>query len=147
MTIRSSLVKNLPQEQYQAAYSLNRRGKGFSRGHLRDVRRGQHTFSRLISAWEHKRLLGWCLLVQCLETEHVFTDILREYSINLYVRRSNRRAGVGRQLFGQCVRYLNSHHNKGHVCIWSKDSEGFYRSVKSPRIRVIVSPRYKEKTT
>lgn len=135
--VRSILVKNLLDFQYQAIGSLSLRGRGFGRSHLRDAYLNKHKYTRVIYIRSSTQLLGWALLVQCLDQ-----DALREYSINMYVRKSMRRSGIGKRLWEEVDDFLKDTGSRGHVCIWSKPSEGFYRSVQSDRIAVKVSPRY-----
>lgn len=138
--IKSSLVKDLAEYEYRSIYSLNLRAKGFCRSHLRDARTYAHRYSRAIVARAGimNRLVGWALLVQCLD--HGKLD---EYSVNIYVRASHRRQGIGARLWEEVHAFLKATHSRGHVCIWSTPSEGFYRSVVSKRIKVKVSAKYK----
>jgi GNAT superfamily N-acetyltransferase len=138
MTFHVSRLRDLTSHQYQQARSLNLRKRGFSRDHMRDCRRQRHEFSTIILAYEQSKLMGWVLLVQCLDED----GKLQEYSINFYVRKSVRRQGVGAALFAEMVEFLEASDAKGHVCIWSTDSERFYTCNKHRRIRVIVAPRY-----
>lgn len=138
MKLSSCLVRNLTPEQYRQVYSLNLRKRGFSRGHLRTCFRESHAYSRIVLATERSQLVGWALMVQCLNDD----GSLREFSTNLYVRRFMRRSGVGTKLMGWVGRFLDQTKWQAHVCIWSPASEGFYRAIGHPRVRIIVSPRY-----
>lgn len=139
MTFKTAKVRDLDACSYRQAYSLNLRKRGFSRGHMRDCRRQKHEHSTIILAYSGRRLLGWALMVQCLGADGAF----KEYSTNFYVRKSARGKGVGADLFQQVVARLLLEDRVAHVCIWSPDSERFYTANTNPRIRVIVSPRYK----
>lgn len=138
MTFQTHVVAKMSERLYRQIYSLNLRKRGFSRGHMRDCRTKRHEYSVVILALSGKRLLGWALLVQCLSENGSF----KEYSTNFYVRKSARKRGVGHGLFRQTAAFLETKDRNGHVCIWSSDSERFYRRNVSPRLRVIVSPRY-----
>jgi hypothetical protein len=138
MTFPVFKVADMPLRLYQQMRSLNLRKRGFSRGHMRDCRKAKHEHSVAILAMAGKRLLGWALLVQCLAED----GSLKEYSTNFYVRKNARKRGVGHDLFWQVVAFLTMSNQKAHVCIWSPDSERFYRANQSPLVRVIVSPKY-----
>lgn len=137
--IRSSLVKDIKYSEYKSIYSLNLRTKGFGRSHLRDAYHYNHKHSLVITLWNGKKLLGWALLIQCLKN-----DKFVEYSINMYVRHSMRRHSIGTRLWEEIRHHLKEKDRYGHVCIWSKSSDGFFRSVRSKRIKVKVSPNYKK---
>ncbi len=138
MTFQTHKLATMPKRLYQQIRSLNLRERGFSRGHMRDCRRDKHEHSTVITAHSGKQILGWALLVQCLGED----GALKEYSTNFYVRKSARGKGVGHDLFWQTVAFLSLSSSKGHVCIWSRDSERFYRSYTHPLLRIIISPRY-----
>lgn len=139
MRIETTYVRLLSPDLYAKVYSLNLRKKGYGRGHIRDCYHQQHMHSLIITAHQKERLMGWALMVQCLDGN----ENLVEYSTNFYVRKSARGQGVGGELFAIVDETLKMDDCKAHVCIWSKDSERFYTHYTSPRIRVITSSAYK----
>lgn len=141
MRFVSYLVKDMPPALYRQACSLSMREYGFARDHFRSARAAAHRYTRVIVALSGRRIDGWGLMVQCLKRGR-----LSEYSINFYVRYSARGRGIGGQLFRRVAAYLRSTGTRGHVCIWSDESNRFYSRYRSARIKRMVSSRYKGST-
>lgn len=138
MTFISYLVKDMPPALYRQACSLSMREYGFARDHFRSARKAAHQYTRVILALTGRRIDGWGLMVQCLKGKR-----LVQYSINFYVRHSLRGRGLGGDLFRRVAAHLRATGNRGHVCIWSDESNRFYSRYHSARIKRMVSPRYK----
>lgn len=136
--IRILKVRDLDPETYHKVYSLNLRGRGHARGHIKTCFNERHEYSEIILDTVRGVLRGWALLVQCLNARARFV----EYSINMYVRKTLRRRGIGARLFKVTCGHLARSKRRGHVAIWSADSEYLYRRYVCRRIRVVVSPRY-----
>ncbi len=137
MKLISRLVKDLPASLYRQVCSLNLRDSGYAQGHLRKARAAAHQYTRVITATQGPRLLGWGLMMQCMRDGQ-----LVEYSINFYVRRNLRGTGIGGMLYGAVCKTLHQLKARGHVCVWSDESNRFYRRYRCVRIKVKVSPRY-----
>jgi len=139
MKVIVSRVADLDHELYEKVYSLNLRESGYVRDNLRDAYRKKHEHSKVVIAMEGKRVIGWGLLFQRFHNKGIF----KEYSVNFYVRKSERKRGIGNVLFAEVAGLLKKEKRKGCVRIWSVDSERFYTRNTSPHIRTFVSSGYK----
>lgn len=138
MRFVSYLVKDMPPALYRQACSLTLRDSGYAQGHFRAARKAAHQYTRVVLALSGRRVDGWGLMVQCMKAKR-----LSEYSINFYVRASARGHGIGGILFRQVAARLRRTKSRGHVCIWSDESNRFYSRYRSSRVKRMVSPRYK----
>jgi len=123
--LRSKLVGNLTVAEYRACSQLTMRESGEMAGRLRDAWNESPAASRVLLLEDPSdgRLLAWAL---------VAPSPGREPRLDVYVRRSHRRRGLGRRL----LRAVNRYCERPHVCGWDPRSKAFFQAHGRERLTI-----------
>jgi hypothetical protein len=135
---RTKRVTNLTPEEYKACYSLNLRNGGLMRGALVSCR---ENWSESGFPWADKptyaamnfnrdgTLAGWVL---------IFPDEYDNLAAYFYVRRNQRRKGVGSKL----AKHVSKKFGQVRVYPHDKRSNGFFNHVHKQKLNVDIQDDY-----
>lgn len=101
-----SLLKLTPQE-YRKCYSLNYRNNGYMQEFLKEHRNNPDAHAIMLN--EEELFLGWALLVPVRQVHHEwgvtsYTKKMSKYSLQFYVRKTERRKGYGKILMDEALK-------------------------------------------
>lgn len=124
--VRSKLVKNLTPQEYADCCSLSWRHRGSMMPTLMDIRNGNDyakrfedgVAGRVFFVCDDDKLLGWSLL---------FTDWYGNPMVFYYVRKANRRQGIGTRL----ARAVQRHHSTAHGVPHDSVSTSFFEHIET----------------
>jgi hypothetical protein len=118
-------VEDMPRDLYKACRSLCFRGHGDMAGGLSYCREGLWEGKVVVCLDDHTlELLGWLLAYEV-------GGIVRTIGINVYVRVSSRRRGIGRGLT-DIAKTLYPTDTEFETFPWDDRSESFFKSVGLP---------------
>lgn len=123
MNIITKPLADLTDEEYRACWYLNHRNLGYMMEDVQKFRKRSDCLT--IMLWEGK-LLGWALLVPTREPELQLGRYPRrvsKYSLQTYVRASERGKGLGTVLMDEVVMLYDS---RPYVHPWNNTSGEFY---------------------
>lgn len=125
LKIKTKTVGKLDTKEYRACYRLNMGSNGLMRFCLVDER-ANCPESLAVMVWDGDRLMGWALMTPTTYRGETYLGAYArrtcKYSVQFYVRVSQRRRGVARRLMNEVLR----HDTRPFVIPWDSRSASFF---------------------